>query len=52
MNRWQTYVKGDPKRQYILEAALDWVSNHNIDEYMALHRYDSSITELKTTSIQ
>ena len=47
MNRWQTYVKGDPKRQYILEAALDWVSNHNIDEYMALHRYDSSITELK-----
>lgn len=23
------------------------MGNHNIDEYMALHRYDSSITELK-----
>ena len=27
MKRWQTYVKGDPKRQAILETALDWVSN-------------------------
>jgi hypothetical protein len=33
MNRWQTYVKGDPKRQAILETALDWVSNHDIDGY-------------------
>ena len=27
MNRWKTYIKGDPKRQAILEAAIDWVSN-------------------------
>lgn len=48
MNRWQTYVKGDPKRQAILETALDWVSDHDIDGYMARHRSDTSITELKT----
>ena len=47
MNRWQTYVKGDPKRQAILETALDWVSNGNIDEYMAEHRKDTGIDELK-----
>ena len=47
MNRWQTYVKGDPKRQAILETALDWVSDGNIDDYMAQHRYDTGIEELK-----
>lgn len=47
MNRWQTYVSGDPKRQAILETALDWVSDGDIDGYMALHRNDTSIDELK-----
>lgn len=47
MKRWQTYIKGDPKRQAVLEAALHWVSDGHIDEYMALHRYDTSIDELK-----
>ncbi|MBR4635094.1 MAG: DUF262 domain-containing protein [Clostridia bacterium] len=47
MNRWQTYVKGDPKRQAILETALDWVSGGDIDGYMALHRNDDNINELK-----
>ena len=47
MNRWQTYIKGDPKRQAILETALDWVSKGDIDGYMALHRHDADITELK-----
>lgn len=47
MNRWQTYVKGDPKRQAILEAALNWVSDGDIDGYMAMHRYDTSIAELQ-----
>lgn len=47
MNRWQTYVKGDPKRQAILETALDWVSEGDIDDYMAKHRYDMNIDELK-----
>ena len=47
MNRWQTYVSGDPKRQAILEAALDWVSDGNIDDYMAKHRNDTDIDELQ-----
>ena len=47
MNRWQTYVKGDPKRQAILETALDWVSSGDIDGYMAKHRTDTVIDELK-----
>lgn len=47
MNRWQAYVSGDPKRQAILETALEWVSNGNIDDYMAQHRYDADIDELK-----
>lgn len=47
MNRWKTYIKGDPKRQAILERALDWVSDGNIDEYMAQHRADKDIDELK-----
>lgn len=47
MSRWQTYVKGDPKRQAILETALDWVSEGNIESYMAEHRQDDNIDELK-----
>ncbi len=47
MSRWQTYVKGDPKRQAVLETALDWVSDGNIDDYMAKHRYDDNIDELQ-----
>lgn len=47
MNRWQTYIKGDPKRQAVLERALDWVSGGDIDGYMAKHRYDDNIDELK-----
>lgn len=47
MNMWQTYVKGDPKRQAILETALDWVSDGNIDDYMAQHRNDADIKQLK-----
>jgi hypothetical protein len=47
MSRWQTYVKGDPRRQAILETALDWASHGNIDGYMAAHRYDTDISELK-----
>ena len=47
MRRWQTYIKGDPKRQAVLEVVLDWVSNGHIDEYMAEHRNDDSIDGLK-----
>ena len=47
MNKWLTYIKGDPKRQDVLATALDWVSNGNIRDYMALHRNDNNIDELK-----
>lgn len=47
MNRWRTYVAGDPKRQAILERALDWVSDGNIDKYMADHRKDNNIDEMQ-----
>ena len=47
INMRQTYIKGDPIRQAILERALDWVSEGNIEEYMAKHRHDNNIDELK-----
>ena len=47
MNRWKTYIAGDPKRQAVLETALAWVSNNEIDDYMAKHRKDTNINELK-----
>ena len=49
--KWSHFVKGDPKRQAVLETALDWVSSskgQEIDGYMAAHRQDADITELKT----
>lgn len=49
--KWAAYVKGDPKRQEVLEVALDWVSSaqgKTIDGYMAAHRQDTGITELRT----
>ena len=49
--KWAAFVKGDPKRQEVLAAALGWVSNRNdqsIDAYMAAHRQDQGISELKT----
>ena len=48
MNRWRTYVSGDPKRQAVLERALDWVSRGDVDNYMALHRQDEDISPVLT----
>ena len=51
MQKWRSYIKGDPKRQEILEVALDWVASSQaktIDAYLAQHRQDQGITELKT----
>ena len=47
MHRWLTYISGDPKRQEVLEAALSWVSNGDIEGYLSLHRNDTSIDELQ-----
>ncbi len=49
--KWSHYVKGDPKRQLVLEEALDWVATskgQSITGYMATHRQDTDINELKT----
>lgn len=48
--KWASYVKGDPKRQEVLEVALDWVASSqgkDIDGYLAQHRHDTGISELK-----
>lgn len=49
--KWGCYIKGDPARQEVLETALKWVSDSqgmSIDGYMAAHRQDDDIDELKT----
>ena len=51
MQKWSTYIKGDPKRQEVLAVALDWVASaqtKSVDAYLAQHRHDSNINELKT----
>jgi hypothetical protein len=51
MQKWSSYIKGDPKRQEILKEALAWVSSAqgiSVDAYLAQHRGDTEITGLKT----
>lgn len=51
MQKWSSYIKGEPKRQEILEEALEWVSaaqGIDVDAYLAQHRWDSEIGGLKT----
>lgn len=51
MLKWQAYILGDPKRQQILAEALEWVASSqalSIDAYLAKHRHDSDIKQLKT----
>ncbi len=48
--KWASYVKGDPKRQEVLEVALTWVAapqGMGIDGYLAQHRQDTGIVELQ-----
>jgi hypothetical protein len=48
IQKWGAYVSGSANRQEFLECALDWVSKGKIEDYMALHRKDNNIKELKT----
>jgi len=51
MQKWGAFVTGDPKRQEVLEVALKWVSalaGSSPDAYMAKHRFDTGIDELRT----
>ncbi|MDE2400186.1 MAG: DUF262 domain-containing protein [Burkholderiales bacterium] len=48
--KWASYVKGDPKRQEVLEVALGWIAaskDVSIERYLADHRHDAGIAELK-----
>ena len=47
LQKWKAYVKGNEKRQEILAEALRWVSGGDVDRYMAEHRSDPGIAELK-----
>ena len=47
MQKWKAYVKGSEKRQEILAEALRWVGKGDVAGYMAKHRFDAGIGELK-----
>lgn len=40
------YMSGSPIRQAYLESVLKWISGGKIEEYMALHQYDTDCDEL------
>lgn len=42
------YVKGSPIRQEILETALGWIANGEIEKYMSIHQHDPNANELWT----
>ncbi|GAB3245313.1 HNH endonuclease family protein [Arthrobacter pigmenti] len=51
MQKWSSYIKGDPKRQEVLAVALDWIASSqdmSVDAYLAQHRQDAGIAALKT----
>jgi hypothetical protein len=52
LQKWNAYIrKADPKRQEVLAIALDWVATSksmSVDAYLAQHRNEDDITELKT----
>jgi hypothetical protein len=51
MQRWKNYVRGNEKRQDILEAALSWVAGgkEKIESYMGKHIADAGCPELVAT---
>lgn len=40
------YLIGSPIRQEILETALSWISNGEIEKYMSIHQHDPNANEL------
>ena len=48
IQKWSAYIKGSANRQDFLERALDWVSKGDGGAYMASHRNDNNINELKS----
>jgi hypothetical protein len=48
IQKWSAYISGSVNRQDFFQCALDWVSQGNVGDYMARHRKDNNINELKT----
>jgi len=51
IQKWSAYVSGSANRQGFLAVALSWLAaskNLNTEKYMAAHRFDNNINELKT----
>lgn len=51
IQKWSAYVAGSAHRQDFLATALSWVGlpkGKDADGYMAAHRFDTTISELKT----
>lgn len=42
------YVNGSPIRQEILETAIRWIANGEIEKYMSIHQHDPNANELWT----
>ncbi len=42
------YVNGSPIRQEILQTALSWITNGEIESYMSIHQHDPNANELWT----
>jgi Protein of unknown function DUF262/HNH endonuclease len=50
MQKWSSYIKGDPKRQEVLAVALAWVAastGFSVDAYLSTHRGDKDTIGLK-----
>ena len=51
IQKWSSYISGTVNRQDYLRIALEWVcksrKTEDVELYMSMHRYDTSITELK-----
>lgn len=52
ISKWSRFVPGTAKRQDFLHTALAWISkdtgdSKRIEEYMAAHRYEDNIQEMK-----
>lgn len=50
IQKWSAYIRGDPKRQEILAAALEWIAfarATTVDGYLAGQRESGDISEIK-----
>ena len=46
IQKWSAYIRGTVNRQDYLERALEWVSNNEVEDYIAKRRNSESVSEL------